>query len=164
MSHLLLKRFHGLFPGPYDIRPNRDSVDNTYDIYCLATEGFIAATYYWENRKNAFDTAIAITTALNLIAQYDLPQPEHWSILNDLIRRCPPPYEFRRDTCELRGGFWEVYSPATGSGLIELYGSACDLNTLGGIYAIRTALTYCAFSAPLIPVEQPDHEVEEIYF
>lgn len=48
MTYLMTHRFTSLFPGPFDVRPNREGVDDTFEIYCLTTESVVTRNHYWE--------------------------------------------------------------------------------------------------------------------
>ncbi|MCA9186158.1 MAG: hypothetical protein R3E01_36165 [Pirellulaceae bacterium] len=102
-------------PGPYFYRPGREGVDDTYDVYCLASENHIISTYYWEAEEDARRIAGIVTAALNRQAGgCELDGEDFAEHLAYLRTNYPGPYRTYPDTCPLHGPFIGVWCGSTG--------------------------------------------------
>jgi hypothetical protein len=164
MTYLLTAKFFKEFPGPYDVRPSRDGVDDTFEIYCLNTGSFLAATYYWDEETERYTEAMAIATALNYMFHDELVMEDGLACLKNLLNDRPGPYSLKRDACEYRGGFWQVTSKSTDAGILQCYGGFMDYSTLAIALMVRHALTYADMYLPRERVIPECDESELINF
>ena len=139
MSIFANSRFKRRFPGPYDIRPSRDGVDDTFDIYCLETNEYIAATRYWDERERAYAAAYAIATALNVYI-HDLYLAEHRPLMQQFYTFFPGPYRLTHGRCRF-SSYHSIECKTTGDDVITCYGGRFDFETLSIIHTIDDALT-----------------------
>ncbi|MCC7336548.1 MAG: hypothetical protein IT422_15770 [Pirellulaceae bacterium] len=158
MTYVLTAKFLKEFPGPYDVRPSRDGVDDTFEIYCLTTGAFLAATYFWDAEQERYTEAMAVATALNYMFHEELVFEDGLACLKNILNDRPSPYLLSRDACEYRGGCWQVTSKGSDTSILQCYGAFMDYSTLSIALMVRHALTYADM---YLPRERPILECAE---
>lgn len=115
-------RFKRQFPGPYSIGRSHDGVDETYEVYCLASGRMIAATYFWDEEQRCQKIAQVLSLALNHHFLALLLLPNDFALLADFQAHYPGPFESQEDLCPGRGPCIGIRCQTTEENIIDCYG------------------------------------------
>ncbi|GAB5407250.1 MAG: hypothetical protein Aurels2KO_54810 [Aureliella sp.] len=148
MTYFATSIFRSNFPGPFDVQRSSDGVDNTYEVYCLATSRVVTACHYWDAEKDARRFAFAIAAALNFSLHEDLVTLEGSRCLADFLTQYSGAYRIRRGNCDYHGGFWDIHCSASDQSLAQCYGGRLEYTPLIIACVIREALLEAGMYLP----------------
>lgn len=141
--------FRSTYPGPFAYSSGSSSVDETFDIYCVATKKDFASLYFWDARLISEIEAHVITAALNrlydgdqgyLIANKRGLDASEWTAFRAIH---PGPYQVAPIECPMYGPGHTVCGPRGKSSVIACF----EGDTAMIAQQIAAALNALTFSA-----------------
>lgn len=141
MRYFTERYFTNRFPGPFAIARNHDGVDETYDIYCLSSENFIAATYFWEDEQASYMEADAIATALNLSLHPETVGADEKTRCLEFLLQSALPITVKSSKCPYRGPCWDVLCNTGLDTILSCYGPKFSLEPIAIAMMVRQALS-----------------------
>lgn len=161
MSIIANSLFKANYPGPYDIRPSTDGVDDTFEVYCLVTDQCIVSTNYWYERDQAYREAHAVATALNTYLFDAIVTEKDRQQLAEFLSSYDRLFRIDQGSCEYRGHYYSVACNQSGNSIVDCYGPEFHYETLCTARTIADSLSFSIMTLPRIGrSSQQDSEVD----